>query len=222
MKPLVWSHSFLDTFDRCPRQAQAKFVTKELPFESTPEMEAGTRFHEAMRNAINNQTPLPADLAPFQSALDILRPQPNLQAEMALGIGTSGRWTGFFSDDVWGRGKLDVVTVRPDRAYAFILDWKTGKVREDPAELECHAVLLKAAVPELQSISGAFYWTRENRIGQVHTLDFGRKLHTIRKTFEQADGLPRSGQEWPARENAMCGWCKLASCRYNPNRRPMS
>ena len=45
MKPIIASHTFLDTFERCPKQAWHKYVAKDLPFVETEQMRWGTRVH---------------------------------------------------------------------------------------------------------------------------------------------------------------------------------
>ena len=56
-----------------------------------------------------------------------------------LGITEAGDACDFFAKDVWLRGKIDAIVIR--QPMAAIFDWKTGKKREDPGELELHAMI---------------------------------------------------------------------------------
>jgi hypothetical protein len=95
-----------------------------------------------------------------------------------------------------------------------LIDWKTGKVREEPFELEVQAFLLKAHRPRLEIIKGRFFWLKEKRLGDVHDLsDTERTANSIRRQIGEIES--RREREWPKTPNPLCGWCRVTSCEHN-------
>ena len=98
--------------------------------------------------------------------------------------------------------------------WRLIVDWKTGKVRENPFELECQALLLKANHPEIPVIKGEYYWFSEKRPGQRYTLNpedtYVKLAKKLRKSYSvQLEG-PMAQDAEPS-----CGWCPVKDCEYN-------
>ena len=62
MKPKAWSFSALDTFKTCPRQYEAKYVSKSVQEEKSEQMLWGERVHKAFELRQLDGTPLPAGL----------------------------------------------------------------------------------------------------------------------------------------------------------------
>lgn len=156
----------------CPHQAAERFIYKRVPFVETPQMKRGNDVHKAMEQRIGRQRrPLPVDMPyeHFAKSFDGRKVHP----EIKLGVTKDGRATGFFDTDVFGRGKLDCPVVGGDQA--FIPDWKTGKIREDPFELAIGAVLLKAKFPHLTKIVGRYIWLQDQKLGQLYDLSDTQK-----------------------------------------------
>lgn len=97
----------------------------------------------------------------------------------------------------------------------MLFDWKTGKVREDPRELSCQALLLKAHHPEVTLIKGAYVWLKENRVGQMYDLSNTDRVFNANKaaTGQQQECLET--EHWPKEPNALCGWCPVKDCEFN-------
>jgi hypothetical protein len=204
---IIWSYSFISTYERCPLQASAKYVTKELPYVESPEAKYGNEVHKKLeRYLIGNKVEFEnkfmenvADIACNASAI----------AEMPLGVTRDWCACAFFNDAVWGRGKLDCTIIKDDQA--IILDWKTGKKREDPFELEVQALLLYKHNPHLTSIYGSYVWLKEDEYGHCYDL-----YSTIGRTQDHIDSvLYEVGKEdWRAKKNPLCPWCTLKTCKF--------
>ncbi len=216
VKPLVASHTFLDTFERCPKQAFHKYVAKDLPFVETEAMKWGTRVHTALERRVRDKTPLPEGMEPYEKFAAALDGH-TCHVEQKLGMTIGGRGTGFFSPNVWCRGKVDVAI--PKTLTVLILDWKTGKPREDPAELERFAYMIRANNDELLVFKGRYVWLKEDRLGQEHALDPDRRLAADKRLMEQAETLHARDEPWPAHENGLCKqYCDVMSCAFNGRR----
>ena len=213
MKPVIASHTFLDTFERCPKQAWHTYIAKDLPFVETEQMKWGTRVHTALERRVRAKTPLPEGMEPYEkfaAALDRYK----CHVETKLGMTVNGRGCGFFENNVWCRGKVDVAVVNPPTC--LILDWKTGKPREDAAELERFAYMIRANNDEPKIFLGHYVWLKDGRIGELHTLDPDRRLASDKRLMEQVEALQMRGDPWPAHENGLCKqWCDVVSCQFN-------
>lgn len=218
MKLPVLSYSFLNNFLNCPKKAFHLYVAKDLPKQpETPELAYGNAVHTAMEKSIKSDSTVlvPPEWLKFVRPLLDRKRTDDVRAEDMLGMTKEGVTCTFFAPAVWLRGKADVVCLSSDRRTALFLDWKTGKVREDPHELWIQAVLLKAAVPPLQAIRGAYVWLKENRMGQPYDLsDTGPALAKVRATAEKISECMIK-QDWEPTPNPLCGWCPVKSCEYN-------
>ena len=216
MKLSPVTHTSHKNYDNCPRKFWHINVAKDLPREDSEAMRWGNQVHSAMEARINKGTPLPESMTRFEPFCQY---GPYMvKAEVKLGIRENGQPCGFFDSDVWMRGVIDVrILQKPVTGAAAIADQKTGKVREDPDELEMHAVLLKAELPALERITGWYNWLAECKPGRMHDLSATQaKLESIRKTRSEIEHAFRHGSTaFAPRQNPLCGWCPVKSCEYN-------
>lgn len=203
------SYSFASTFLNCPRSAYHKFVARDLPKETTPAMAEGIRVHDAFAKRLTEGVPLPADMRQYDSLCTRLRMR-CIHVEQPVGMTVGGKGTGFWADP-WARGKADVVII--DQGKALILDWKTGRKREDPLELEILSTLIRANNSDIKSFKGAYVWLKEGKMGAMHDLDPERGRRTLDNVWnaahEQGEG------EWTPTPNPLCGYCTVHTCEHN-------
>lgn len=205
----VLSHTFLSTYENCQRKAWHVYVAKDLPKEPpSPEMQAGIVAHSAFERALKANDP---DAVPaFRDyAAQLLGASAIKHIEWSVAITRAGTACDFWSPIAWLRGKIDVALVAPP--HAMIVDWKTGKVREDPSELRTFALLLKAHYPHVEHIAGSYLWCKTGEIGQLHDLSDveSERLRIEHLALEMS--LPG---EWTPSPNPLCGWCPVKSCEY--------
>lgn len=212
------NYTFHKNYENCPRKAWHINIAKDLPkSEDSQAMRWGNTVHKAMEQRINSGTPLPEAMQKWEKFCTF-GPKMTVRAEVKLGIRADGTPCGFFADDVWMRGVIDVLASAADVPRAVVLmDHKTGKVREDGDELECHAVLLKASRPELEHITGWYNWLAEGTIGKAHDLSGTEaKLADIRTTRRMIEHFfPFGEPAFRPRQNPLCGWCPVKSCEFN-------
>ena len=164
----VWSHTALSSFRNCPKQYYHKYVLKDVPFVKSPEMERGIAVHRAMENRLRDGTQLPDDM-PYERFIGPLLKYAPPRIEYKLAVKQDGIGCDYWDKDAWGRGAIDVACVGP--TTALIIDWKTGKSREDPSELETFSFLLQGHFPAMQSFYGMYVWLKEYRTGETHKLE---------------------------------------------------
>ena len=206
---MILSHTLMNTFEICPHQMFRRYIAKDLPVEKTDAMEAGSRVHKALEERLRRKIPLPADLQRlecFVSPLDQVQCQP----EQKLGVNVLGRPVDFFADDVFLRGVLDAAFLLATDT-AILLDWKTGKPREDAFELELGALLLQAHRPEVTNLYGQYVWLRQGRRGRLHNLsDTKRTWARVQAYANEIDNARYSKTPGP-----LCGWCPVEDCEHN-------
>lgn len=213
---MIFSYTFLRDEANCPHKAFRLYVTRDIPKEPpTPEMEHGNIVHKALEARIASGTPVPDDLAcvrPLMAQFDLLQNcGATVKAELGLAIDDAGQPVDFWDRNAWLRGKLDVVALGV--THAQIVDWKTGKPREDPFELQIQALLLKAKYPKLCDVWGRYFWLKEQRQGEPH--DLSDTERTMRSIHSQIAAAEQYAKPWPKRPNPLCGWCRVTDCEHN-------
>lgn len=208
-KPLVYSFTMLNTADTCLHRCFRQYVKKDVPYVETPEMAWGNKVHSAMEYRIGGK-PLPTEMQQWEPIAAAFA-RPGARAEMKMGLTREGKPAEFFGKDVFFRGKVDVTLIQS--TAAFLPDWKTGSSKyEDPFELACQAVMVKAANPYLTRIGGCYVWLKENRVGQKYDLsDFNSTWAKINNKVEAIEDAMAAG-EWPKTKGPLCGWCGVKDC----------
>jgi hypothetical protein len=209
-----WSASMLKTYLTCPLKAQHEYVLKDLPKTTSPELERGTYMHEAMEARIGSGKALPEDMSQHeyiaQGYIDL-----GAKAELKLGVRSDGSPCDFFAPDVPGRGVIDIVVIKD--TSAFIGDWKSGGIREDPVQLLVYSLLLQAHYPELTKVKGRYIWLSQlkEKMGMVHNVT---DTAAIAKMIEGMLTKMReyNDAEWPKTKNGLCGYCPCTTCEHQP------
>lgn len=222
-KPLVGSYSLLNQYLNCPHATFHKYIGKTIPFVETPEMAWGNRVHKAFEDRVSKRIPLPDDMAhweQFAAPFDPMWKPGHAQVELKCAINIKGESTGFFSDDAWFRGKLDLSLVNNTKAY--LVDYKTGNPSyEDPFELEIGAVLLDARLsPKLRAIAGQYIWLKESRLGKMYDLSDTNKTFAKMKHLMAEIEQDRARDWFEKRKSGLCGWCAVQSCEHHFVARP--
>jgi hypothetical protein len=211
---IVWSHTFLHTYeDVCPHQAWRRFIKRDLPYAKPSEAQKhGQDVHKAMERRIAGKG-LPAELAEFEKFAKPFDGKSPL-GEQKLGITLTGKATGFFAPDVWGRGVIDVLLMHEKTAY--LVDWKTGKSKyESPFELEVHAILLHAKFPTLEKIVGRYIYLSEDKVSEMY--DLSRTSNTWKRIGQimRSVEADQAAGHFEKRQGPLCGWCPVIDCEYN-------
>jgi PD-(D/E)XK nuclease superfamily protein len=217
----VLNYSALNAYQVCPRRFAHMYVFKDLPRETkSKEQLDGTAAHEALKRRIRLNEPLPAEYATYEPIAKTIFDSDKIKyTELKLGIDVTGLACDFFADDVWLRGALDLVLSSGEEA--LLLDWKTGKTREDPFELEIQGLLLQAKWPSFRRITGHYVWLRDLTIGAAHDCsNTANTLATIKRTEERLRHRA-AGEDWPPDEGPLCGWCPVTKemCEFKRNQK---
>lgn len=213
MKLPPLSYSFLNDFGNCHRKAHHRYVLRDLPRVDTPELAYGNMVHTMFEHRINKGH-TPDRWTPEFEALAAPLVAMGAQAEFKLACSVELKPAAYWGPpDPWLRGRVDTM-IRKGDSVLFV-DWKTGKVREDPRELYVQAMLVKANFPEVKRFTGAYAWTKENRLGEIYDLsNMDRAVAGTFASYNEAQQCAAT-DTWKPMPNALCGWCDVLSCEYN-------
>lgn len=212
-RKLIFTFTMLNSYRNCGYAMFRKYVKKDIPYIQSEAAKHGDEGHIAMERRIGSRQALPAQ---FQHCEKHAAAFDNRGAltELKLAMTDHGRTTGYWDSDCWFRGKADTVVLQPPKAY--IRDWKFGSSKyEDPFELECNALLLKAKYPELETIRGDYCYLKEDRVGQSYDLS------RFRATWDEINRLvklieaDRTSGVFAKRRSGLCGWCDVKDCEHN-------
>lgn len=216
---LVLSYTFISDFNNCPHKAQHKYVLKDLPkTPPSPEQTLGVDVHKAFERRLKLREPFEARFSayePFAAAVE--NSVGEKLVEEPIAITSDGASCNQFDKNVFLRGKGDAIIINGNAAA--ILDWKTGKEREDPFELEVFALMIKCRYRGVDTISGRYVWLKSMSVGRAHDLsNVARTYNEIKLVSKKAEALLHSGKPWPKEPNPLCGWCPVLTCEHNQTR----
>ena len=105
-----WSYSRLSCFEKCPKQAEFKFI-KKIKEPGSPAMDRGKDIHKMCEEFIRGQLEeIPAQIQDFEDAFVVLQQlylHGHVICESDWAITKEWEKTGWFEDDTWGRAKVD-------------------------------------------------------------------------------------------------------------------
>lgn len=207
------SHTMLHAFENCPHKGYRMYIAKDLPRETADaKRQDGRDLHKAMQKYLQTGKVLPDHFREYEPlALPMF--QYNPVVEMPLAIAKSGAPCGFYDDHVYVRGYADVVVLRGTAAVIF--DWKTGKKREDPGELQLHALMLQALHPTVTKLTGYYVWLQDKALGKPHDLsDTHVTWSALNEQMDEIKFMAEQGN-FPKTPNPLCGWCSVMDCTHN-------
>lgn len=219
------SFSKLMDYETCPRQYEAKHVLKTVKFQQNDAARWGDFVHKCLEDHIRHGTPLPPNVAGYQMYVDAIKRKWNgaqaIIAERSIAINPYLMETGYFDGDVWVRAKLDLTIL--NRAEAVVLDWKTGKMKDDPKQLMFYALLVFCLYPDVQRVRAGFVWLKDGVISPPATFtrdQFDRMLAVWTGKYNAVVEAHELGV-FPPRPSGLCnGWCDVTTCEHwKPKRR---
>lgn len=210
------SHTSLSCFVACPRQYEARYVTKEVAFEQGEAAKWGDDVHKALEAYVRDGKPLPSNVAMYQKWADAIRLRAGVKViEGAFGIKRDLTPCGFSDPDAWLRAKIDVLILRD--GAADIIDYKTGKRKDDPTQLRRYSLLVFAKYPEIDTIKAGYLWLKDGLLPQPvvfyrHQID--DMLAIENKLYEQLEASYTTGCFQPKPSGLCNGWCPVTRCEF--------
>jgi hypothetical protein len=224
-KPFTWSYSKLKNYEACAQKHLKVDLDKSFEELPSQQLKDGNDFHDAMKMAVGQCSALPASLVKFQKWVTKLthvsNPYQIIQVEQKLAITKDLKPCGFFDKDVWFRGVVDYLKLVPvgENQLALMVDYKTGKLLDDPVQLALFAQLIFSHHPSTLRIRTEYLWTQEGDGGDTTREDFEPKdmvqLWTLLLPRVAAlEGSYNTGV-YPVKPSGLCKkHCPVASCAH--------
>ena len=217
-KAIPWSYSMLTGYETCPFQHFSVKVAKTTPSKPYVQSSEGIERHKAIEKYLRFGAPLP-DTVPkklVDATMSSFNPD-LLQVEAEYAITAEHKSCGFWANNCYARGKLDVVYVDKEDTIGHVVDWKSGKVREDSKQLDMAAVLVMGRYPHIQEVKTSFVWFKYDQItpGSVRREDIPLVWQPFVKRVEAMQESYINGH-WPKRPSGLCReYCPVTTCEHN-------
>ena len=217
----AWSYSSIKTFDQCPKKYYHLRIAKDVKDEPGEAADYGTAVHLAAEEYVRSGTPIPEKFAFMRPIVERLAAFPGEKhCELKVGV-TKTSWgydpCGFFDDEVWYRGIVDLLIVDGDRAW--MIDYKTGKNAKyaDMKQLDLMAGALFVRFPELQTIKSALLFVVSGDfIKKTHVRDeMDTYLSVFEGELERLDAAMESGVFNPKTSGLCKRHCPVTQCEHN-------
>jgi len=215
---LTHSYSSIKMFENCPLRYYEQRVKKSVVDPGGEASKHGERIHKFLEDRLRLNETLPdemVEIEPWVQSVERLADGNKLFIEHELTINKSMIPTGWWDADAWLRSKLDVLIVRDD-GNALVMDWKTGKRRTDPFQLQLFAAQVFTHFPEVNDVKTTLVWIKEKALDSnvynrsKHAALWEDTLSRIAR-IEQAD----THNVWPAKPSGLCRYCPCFNfCDY--------
>jgi len=210
-----WSYSQLTDFETCARRYSHKYVFKDFKEEESSFMREGQALHEAFYARINGD-PLRFPHTHHEPIFRHLDSKPGKQfAELKLALKRDFTPCAWMARDTWFRGKIDFLKI--NGFHATVIDWKSGKEKEDMTQLELMAALVFAHNPTIHKVASALAFVSS---GHWERTIFGREDLTRiwAGILPRVDAMERAKafRKFPPRPSGLCKrYCFVTSCDYH-------
>jgi CRISPR/Cas system-associated exonuclease Cas4 (RecB family) len=213
----AWSFSKLNNYEICPKKHYHYDIAKDISEAPTPYRDEGDKLHAYFEARLKHGTALPLGYVQHEGLLASVAASPGkFYYEQKLAISATFRPVGYMGKNAWLRVVIDCVKI--NGTYAVILDWKTGKPKEDLTQLRLSAAVLFAHQPNLLThIRSALVYVNYDKIVRDEARRenlpalWAEILPRVKK-FQRA----HETQEFPPVPNSLCKkYCAVVSCPFH-------
>jgi RecB family exonuclease len=217
------SFSRLSTFEQCPAQFDYLYVSKRVQSTSNEAADYGDRVHkvlEAYGNAIGqgqeakeaavaleDTDEARSTLKQWGGVVEKIMARPGTKLfEHQMSVNRQLQPVEWFAKDVWIRSIADVLVVDGDTAYC--LDYKTGKVKDNPTQLQLFAAMVMWHFPEVKTVKTSFMWLRFNEMtnAKYERRFLGALWRGLEPRFDKVQEIIDLGV-FNTKPSGLCPWC---------------
>ena len=161
-KPFSFTYSKLSDYEQCGLKHQQATILKRPDLAPGGDaIDYGNRVHEAFKNALKDDQPLPIQMQYLQYWVDWVKSLPGIRhTEIKWGLTRDFQPVEFRTNMAWMRFIADVAVVHG--SVGWLIDWKTGKRIEEPLQLWLGAACMFAQFSELEVVDSMFIWLKED------------------------------------------------------------
>lgn len=214
------SFSRLSTFEQCPAQFDYLYVSKRVQSISNEAADYGDRVHKTLEaygrckteeeRAVMRATESLEEkqtLGTWGDLVDMVLSKPGEKYfEHQMAVNRQLQPVDWFAKDVWIRSIADVLVVNGDTAYC--IDYKTGKVKDNPTQLQLFAAMVMWLFPEVNKVKTSFVWLRFNETtNAVYERRFLDALwRALEPRFTKVQEVIELGV-FDTKPSGLCPWC---------------
>ena len=213
-KPFSWSFSSLSDFEGCPaRYASKRFfcTTTEAPTEHTI---WGERVHKAFEERVRDGKAFPTDFPttyePWAKVLSALPGEKHFEKKFA--VKENHQPCDWFEGT--GRGIVDLLILH--EGTATVIDYKTGKKKDDNTQLDLFAWFVVNEYDfdrKFEKVKSRYIWLKDNTTTGNELAYLDAKL-VMNRMLPRIERMERAWQEenFPMCPSGLCGWCPVDEC----------
>lgn len=208
------SFSRLSTFEQCQAQFDYLYVSKRVKNSMNEASEYGDRVHkvlEAKGKGSLDESTLSLEgkqsLERWGAVVDkITSRDGNKYFEHQMAVNRQLQPVDWFAKDVWIRSIADVLVVDGDTAYC--LDYKTGKVKDNPTQLQLFAAMVMWHFPEVNTVKTSFIWLKFNEVtnAKYERRFLGALWGALEPRFTKVQEVIDLGV-FSTKPSGLCPWC---------------
>lgn len=212
--PMPLSFSRLSTFEQCEARFDYQYVSKLVQDQANEASEYGDRVHkvlEAYGKGNLDQSSLSHEgqqtLQKWGSLVETIVARPgDKYFEHQMSVNRQLHPVGWFAKDVWIRSIADVLVVSGDTAYC--LDYKTGKVKDNPTQLQLFAAMVMWHFPEVNTVKTSFIWLKFNDTtnAKYERRHLSALWSALEPRFTKVQEVIDLGV-FKAKPSGLCPWC---------------
>jgi len=214
------SYSRLSTFEQCELKFDYLYVAKTVQDLGSTATDYGTRVHSALEiygKALKDGDAQAAAVKALEGTngeavmwfplVDKIHAQAgDKYYEYQMAITANKEQCDWFAKDVWIRSIADVLVINGD--VATILDWKSGKVRDNPTQMQLFAAMVMLLFPQVNTVKTSFVWLVYNKI--TNTTFTRRMLSGLWTALEPRFAAVQEAVDlgvFKAKPSGLCPWC---------------
>ena len=214
------SFSRLSVFEQCQARFDYQYVSKRVQDSSNEASEYGDRVHKLLEayakaladdpavvtlNGITEEGAITLDK--WGGLVERIMARPgDKYFEYQMTINAALQPVDWFAKDAWIRSIADVLVVNGDTAYC--LDYKTGKVKDDPTQLQMFAAMVMWHFPQVNTVKTSYIWLKFNEItNATYERRFLDALwRALRPRFDRVQEVIDLGV-FDTKPSGLCPWC---------------
>ncbi len=214
------SYSRLSVFEQCEARFDYQYVSKRVQDSSNEASDYGDRVHKTLEAYALLPDPAArigmveiadpdarSTLDQYAPLVDRILDKPGDKFfEYQMAVDGALQPVDWFDKSVWIRAIADVLVVDGDTAHC--IDWKTGKVKDNPTQLQLFALMIFWLFPEVQKVKTSFVWLKFNDVtNATYERRFAGALwNAIRPRLDRVQEVIDLGV-FSTKPSGLCPWC---------------
>ena len=211
------THSSIELYKSCPKKYYHLKIAKDVKDSQNQWSIAGDRVHKSLENALKSDAPLTLDTLKYKPIVDtVKRMSEGKEILVERWAAVDENFKACDYKQAYIRGKIDLTIVDSYNRSAVVWDWKTGKVKDDFAQLDTYAMYTFADCQEVDEVRGSYLWLAHGkRTGKVYTRnDLPKIIERLSSDIYVIDKSLKS-DNWPAKPSGLCPYCPAKQiCKF--------